>query len=94
MSEKVSRREFLAATGAGLAAASGATANDQSESAGPDRLTRTSRHLSTRSATTSGPSTNTGCCERLGAIDQDAYEGTALMYRLVDRYGKDRDTDQ
>jgi 4-hydroxy-3-polyprenylbenzoate decarboxylase len=31
-----------------------------------------------------------GLLQRFDAIDQDAYEGTALMYRLVDHHGKDR----
>ena len=31
-----------------------------------------------------------GLLQRFDAIDQDAYEGTALMYRLVDHQGKDR----
>ena len=28
-----------------------------------------------------------GLVRRFGAVDQDAYEGTAIMYRLVERHG-------
>jgi len=85
VSDKVSRREFLAATGAGLAAASVTTTGSAqtdltSTSAAPfDSLRDYIKALDEH-----------GLLRRFDAIDQDAYEGTALMYRLVDRYGKDR----
>ena len=85
MSEKLSRREFLTTTTAGIAAISGATTAvakpEPAESAAApfDTLRDYIRALDER-----------GLMRRFDAIDQDAYEGTALMYRLVDRYGKDR----
>ena len=85
-----SRREFIAATGAGLAAATtasaGAGASDASlaaasgtgsaKSAPYDSLRDYVQMLEAR-----------GLLLRIDRIDQDTYEGTALMYRLVDHYG-------
>ena len=85
MSDKVSRRAFLAATGAGLATASVTTTGSAqtdltSASTAPfDSLRDYIKALDEH-----------GLLRRFDDIDQDAYEGTALMYRLVDRYGKDR----
>jgi 4-hydroxy-3-polyprenylbenzoate decarboxylase len=85
VSDKVSRREFLAATSAGLAAASVTpTGSAQTE------LTRTSTAPFDSLRDYIQALDEHGLLRCFDAIDQDAYEGTALMYRLVDRYGKDR----
>ncbi len=89
----VSRRDFLTVTGAGFAAAGtgGAAASTDINLAGmanmPERI-----H--------SAPfDTLRGYIHALAAhnlilhvdrIDQDSYEGTALMYRIVDRFGRFR----
>ncbi len=85
----VSRREFLAASGAGLAAAA-VTASVDAKAAGESRRTTASPK--------SAPFDSLrdyiealearGLLMRFDRIDQDAYEGTALAYRLVDRYGR------
>ncbi|MDH3510336.1 MAG: UbiD family decarboxylase [Gammaproteobacteria bacterium] len=83
-----SRREFLAASGAGIAVASGsyaasATTDSSKRNAGPaatapfDGLRDYLQALE-----------ENGLLMRFDRIDQDAYEGTALMYRLVDHYGR------
>ena len=88
----VSRREFLAASGAGLAAAGvvpGVTA----------KTSKTERSVRGRAAPAKTAPFDSlreyvealearGLLMRFDRIDQDAYEGTALMYRLVDRYGR------
>lgn len=89
MAKKVSRRQFITTSGIGLAAVTGATTNAAkpvpteaalaAKTAPFDTLRNYINALDER-----------GLLKRFGAIDQDAYEGTALMYRLVDRYGKDR----
>jgi len=89
-----SRREFLAATGTGLAAA-GLTA------CGPEQAHDGSRALPPTAASRHTAPFDSlrdyvemldthGLVMRFGRIDQDAYEGTALMYRLVDRFGRMR----
>ena len=86
----VSRREFLAASGAGLAAASVTTV---AQAAGGRRRTKD------KAATTyTAPFDSLrdyisalearGLLMRFDRIDQDAYEGTALMYRIVDHYDR------
>jgi len=90
----VSRRDFLTATGVGLAAAS--TGSAGAVETNPTAL---------MSATNDTPATHApfdslrdyikaidehGLLLRIDAIDQDAYEGTALMYRLVDIHGRFR----
>jgi len=90
----VSRREFLAATSAGLAAASTAvtvsaatSSSDQgSRAKGSPRTTAPFDSLRDYVRALD----EHGLLLRIDAIDQDAYEGTALMYRLVDRYGRFR----
>lgn len=85
LSNPLSRREFLAATGAGLATAAAAEAETDSASgaaanspAAPfDSIRDYIEALESR-----------GLVMRFDRIDQDAYEGTALMYRLVDRYDR------
>jgi len=102
--KKVSRREFVAGTGAGLAVGSGVAsagesgngvrsifpatgADDVSEGEGKKTPTP-SPFDSLRDWIRAAE--QHGIVQRFDAIDQDAYEGTALMYRLVDRFGKDR----
>ena len=85
MSEKVSRREFLAGSGGGLALASGAAATAAKPVSG---ATPTAPFDSLRDYIQAVDAH--GLLQRFDAIDQDAYEGTALMYRLVDHHGKDR----
>lgn len=83
-----SRREFLAASGFGIAAASGS----YSASAVGASTVAAAKPITT------APFDNlrdyvkaleeNGLLMRVKRIDQDAYEGTALMYRLVDHYGR------
>ena len=88
--KSVTRREFLAAGGAGLAAVNmtaAAQSTDESQPAGSplasiykapfDSLRDYVAALEAR-----------GMLKRFGRIDQDAYEGTALMYRMVDHYDR------
>ena len=89
----VSRRDFLAATGAGFAAVGAGTASastsidvaalarmpDSIHSAPFDTLRGYIHALAAR-----------GLLMRFDRIDQDKYEGTALMYRIVDRFGRFR----
>ena len=90
----VSRREFLAATGAGLAAAThAATASSQT-------VLNESKWAENSQAPATAPFDTLrdyvraldehGLLMRFDAIDQDAYEGTALMYRIADIYGRFR----
>jgi 4-hydroxy-3-polyprenylbenzoate decarboxylase len=84
----LSRREFIAATGAGLAATTTATQAASGEAG---------RSAAASSAMPSAPFDSLrdyvamlesrGLLLRIARADMDAYEGTALMYRLVDRYG-------
>lgn len=90
--EPLSRRDFLAATGSGLAltgALSGCVTADTGKPAGG----------SGQAAITPSPTAPfdslrdyvaameaRGNVMRVAQVDQDAFEGTALMYRLVDRY--------
>jgi 4-hydroxy-3-polyprenylbenzoate decarboxylase len=84
----LSRRAFVATTSAGLTAAAAGCA-----AGGPS--TATPRGLSPRVSPgpydtfreTIGALDARGRVLRVARIDQDAYEGTALMYRLVERYG-------
>jgi 4-hydroxy-3-polyprenylbenzoate decarboxylase len=85
MSTKVSRRHFLAGTGAGIALTSGAAATAATS---VSKSTPTAPFDSLRDYIRAVDAH--GLLQRFDAIDQDAYEGTALMYRLVDHHGKDR----
>jgi 4-hydroxy-3-polyprenylbenzoate decarboxylase len=86
----VSRRAFLATTSAGLAAATagcalgeagpGSPAGAGSVPAGPVGPFETFRD-------TVAALEARGRVVRIARADQDAFEATALMYRLVDRYG-------
>jgi 4-hydroxy-3-polyprenylbenzoate decarboxylase len=86
----ISRRAFVATTSAGLAAAASGCASGQVEKPA-------TASTSSRATAPVGPfDTFRETIEALDArgrvlhvarIDQDAYEATALMYRLVERYG-------
>ncbi len=84
----LSRRQFLVATSAGLTIAGGTTA-----CAG---ATTTSKVSSTPVAPFASIRDYVGAMEargnvmRFDRVDQDAFEGTALMYRIVDRFGRYR----
>jgi 4-hydroxy-3-polyprenylbenzoate decarboxylase len=90
VSAAISRRKFLVGTGAGVAAASGAAAGIAPVSAATSAAEMGSvvpvapfdsvrDYLAAMDAR--------GLVRYFDAVDQDAYEGTAIMYRLVDRYG-------
>jgi hypothetical protein len=85
-----SRREFIAATGAGLAAA---TTSSAAAGASDSNLVAASGIAAAKNAPYDSLRDYVQMLEarglllRFDRIDQDAYEGTALMYRLVDRYG-------
>jgi 4-hydroxy-3-polyprenylbenzoate decarboxylase len=83
----LSRREFIAATGAGLATATAVT-SVAADKPGPATTASgaalTAPFDSLRDYVAMLESR--GLLLRIDRVDQDAYEGTALMYRLVDRY--------
>lgn len=91
--ESLSRRDFLAVTGTGLAltgalggcaaADSGKTPAGQTEAAITASPTAPFDSLRDYVAAMEAR----GNVLRIAQVDQDAYEGTALMYRLVDRHG-------
>jgi 4-hydroxy-3-polyprenylbenzoate decarboxylase len=85
MSDKVSRRAFLAGARLALAAPAGAAAAAAKPDAGNPPLAPFDSLREYIQAVEAH-----GLLNRFDAIDQDAYEGTALMYRLVDHHGKDR----
>ena len=90
--EPLSRRDFLAVTGTGLALTGTLSGCVTADTSGA----QSGQGLAAISAPTA-PFANLrdyvaamearGNVLRIAQIDQDAYEGTALMYRLVDRYG-------
>ena len=90
----VSRREFLTVTGAGIATATGATV------ASADTVLRAAGAMGKSNPRVTAPFDSLrdyvaaleqhGLLMHFDAIDQDAYEGTAIMYRLVDIYGRFR----
>ena len=88
-----SRREFIAATGAGLAAA---TTSSAVAGASDSNMLAASGIASAKNAPYDSLRDYVQMLEarglllRFDRIDQDAYEGTALMYRLVDHYGWSR----
>lgn len=92
--ENISRREFLTVTGAGLTAATGTTDSAEDEIAADTASTKRASPLISAPFDSLrdwiGAIDARGLLQRIEAIDQDSYEGTALMYRLVDRFGKDR----
>ncbi len=89
--EPVNRREFLTAAGAGLAA----TTLPATGNAGAP-ATASFLHNSAPAAPFDSLRDYVRAMQAHGnvmyfdRIDQDAYEGTALMYRLVDRFGRYR----
>lgn len=92
--DAVSRREFLTVTGAGLAAAStaGCAATDSTSiapAAATHRRPRATAPFDSLRDYVQALDEH-GLLQRIDAIDQDAYEGTALMCRLVDIYGRFR----
>jgi 4-hydroxy-3-polyprenylbenzoate decarboxylase len=83
-----SRREFLAASGVGIAVASGTySASAADGSAASNAGQRTVAPFDSLRDYVQALEEN-GLLMRFGRIDQDAYEGTALMYRMVDHYGR------
>jgi len=92
VSEKVSRRVFVAGAGLTVAACATTPATEpvvsNTTSSEPDSTPATPPFDSLRDYIRAAG--QHGLVQRFDAIDQDAYEGTALMYRLVDRYGKAR----
>jgi UbiD family decarboxylase len=91
-SAPVSRRDFLTASGAGLAIAGGTSAcATTSKTVGKtygSAETPRAPFDSLREYVAAMEARNN--VMRFDRIDQDAYEGTALMYRLVDRFGRYR----
>lgn len=84
----LSRRAFVATTSAGLAAAAaGCAAGAPSTAAPRGRSPRVSLGPYDTLRETIEALDAQGRVLRVARIDQDAYEGTALMYRLVERYG-------
>jgi 4-hydroxy-3-polyprenylbenzoate decarboxylase len=90
--ESIDRRTFLTATGAGLAAGAlpsvGETAAISNAAALSIKPVPLAPFDSIRDYVSAMESH--GNVLRFDRIDQDAYEGTALMYRLVDRFGRFR----
>jgi 4-hydroxy-3-polyprenylbenzoate decarboxylase len=88
----LSRRQLLTVAGTGLATAGIAN----TATAGPGITTAALFHRTTPTAPFDSLRDYVQAMEahgnvmRFDRIDQDAYEGTALMYRLVDRYGRYR----
>lgn len=87
-----SRRGFLATTSAGIAAAAagcsstaGTATAASSTPAKSDKALPVGPFDTFREAIVALEAR--GRVVRIARVDQDAYEGTALMYRLVDRYG-------
>ena len=81
----LSRRIFMAATGAGLALAGGSPA------ASADTARRRSRAPSAPFDSLRdylAMLEDRGLLLRFDGVDQDAYEATGIMYRVVDRYGR------
>jgi len=84
----LSRRRFLLATGAGLAIAGG-TATCTQSNPGQKTVSAPSAPFDSLRDFVSAMEAR-GNVMRFDRIDQDAYEGTALMYRIVDRFGRYR----
>ncbi len=90
-SQGLSRRNFMAATGAGLAAASSETVLASQHATAPSVS-------SPQGSSAPTPPFDTfrdwiaaldahGLVMRFDRVDQDAYEGTSIMYRLIDEFG-------
>jgi 4-hydroxy-3-polyprenylbenzoate decarboxylase len=91
--ESLSRRDFLAVTGTGLALTGAlggcATAGSGKSAAGAGQASATPSPTAPFDSLRDyvAAMEARGNVLRIAQVDQDAYEGTALMYRLVDRYG-------
>jgi len=86
----LTRRDFLAATGAGLAASASAGCATGNATAGAvePAIRRTGPFDNLRDYVAALESR--GLVMRFDRVDQDAYEATALMYRIVDHFGRFR----
>jgi 4-hydroxy-3-polyprenylbenzoate decarboxylase len=86
----VSRREFLAAGGAGLAAMGVTTVAQSADARKPKRKNAASIPVAPFDSLRDyiAALESRGLLVRFNRVDQDAYEGTALMYRLVDHYDR------
>ena len=84
----LSRRQFLTATGAGLAIAGGTGACTGTAATGKSTGIPTAPFESLRDYVCAMEAR--GNVMRFDRVDQDAFEGTALMYRIVDRFGRYR----
>lgn len=80
----LSRRQFLTATSAGVALA-GVTACASQEMSGKTAAAPVAPFSSVRDYVAAMEAR--GNVMRISRVDQDAFEGTALMYRIVDRFG-------
>ena len=89
-SKSVTRREFLAASGAGLAAVSVTTTAQSADDRQPAGVRSASSYAAPFDSLRDYVAAleARGMLKRFGRIDQDAYEGTALMYRMVDHYDR------
>jgi 4-hydroxy-3-polyprenylbenzoate decarboxylase len=83
-----SRREFLSVAATGLAIAGGTSACTDKAASGPNAAGLKAPFDSLRDYVAAMEAQ--GNVMRFDRIDQDVYEGTALMYRLVDRFGRYR----
>jgi len=83
-----SRRQFLVATSAGLAIAGGTTACAGATTTSKVSSTPVAPFASIRDYVSAMEAR--GNVLRFDRVDQDAFEGTALMYRIVDRFGRYR----
>ncbi|MFW2404940.1 MAG: UbiD family decarboxylase domain-containing protein [Gammaproteobacteria bacterium] len=88
----VSRRTFVAATGAALATGCSGGASMRADDAPPEGRAVTTREMERAPFDSLRDYIKAleqrGLVLRIDRVDQDAYEGTALMYRLVDRFGR------
>jgi 4-hydroxy-3-polyprenylbenzoate decarboxylase len=84
----LSRRQFLVATSAGLTIAGGTTAGTGATTTSKVSPTPVAPFASIRDYV--GAMEARGNVMRFDRVDQDAFEGTALMYRIVDRFGRYR----
>lgn len=87
--ESISRRSFLTGAGSGIAATGLVGCGTTGRGAQPAATAAaTAPYDSLRDYI--GALEAHGMVRRFERVDQDAYEGTAIMYRLVDRFGRMR----
>jgi len=86
--DSLSRRQFLVATSAGLTIAGGTTACAGATTTSKVSPTPVAPFASIRDYVSAMEAR--GNVMRFDRVDQDAFEGTALMYRIVDRFGRYR----